>query len=199
MFLRSDLTPPLAAFDKLTVATAASLTIGVVPSGRPPPLDEAGPPRLEVVHGARAEKAHGAVELNPQDLESLNDALRAARGEPVEVRLADADGVGAKSEGLGDVGSSLDAAVENNLDVGPDGLSNGGEDVDRGGRRVELASAVVGDPPGRKWKERAEGRGRILRKEGELEKEKDKKKEERRGSLPTQRFSRRHRSSLQTV
>mmetsp|Transcript_14838 Transcript_14838/g.30293 ORF Transcript_14838/g.30293 Transcript_14838/m.30293 type:complete len:457 (+) Transcript_14838:104-1474(+) len=131
------------------VAPLARVHVGVVPGARAPALDEPRPALLEFVDCASAEEAHGAVKLDTEDLEGLDDALVASGGKTVEVGLADADGVGTEGEGLGDVGAALHAAVEDDLRVRPNGLPDRGQDVDGGGRRLELPSSVVRHPHSR--------------------------------------------------
>ena len=82
------------------------------PSSSISPPGELPAPLLEFFDRPHPKQPHRSLELIPQNVERLRDALRAARGEPEEVGLPHSDGVGAERERLGDVDAARHAAVE---------------------------------------------------------------------------------------
>ena len=66
----------------------------------------------DIRHRARPAGAHGEPQLALQDFEHPADARLPERAEPPEKRPSDADGPGAKREGLEHVGAAAEPAVD---------------------------------------------------------------------------------------
>ena len=69
----------------------------------------------------------------------------AAGAEAVQIGTADHAGARAERERAHHVLARADAAVEHDLDLGPDGVDDPGQRRDRGHGAVELPAAVIGD------------------------------------------------------
>ena len=98
--------------------------------------------------GGTAEKAKRALDIVAQDFNRTGYAGLAGGGETVDVGAADEDGAGAKTEGFDDVAAAADAAVDQNFGVAADGGDDFWKGMKRGGDRIELPAAMIGDHDG---------------------------------------------------
>ena len=102
----------------------------------------------EVVDRADPDAAHRGVNAASDDIEHVLDAGGAVGGKAPQVRPADEDRVGAKAQGLHDIGTTADTTVHHDLDVVADRCGDLGQHPDRGRRRVDIVSAMVGNRDG---------------------------------------------------
>lgn len=75
----------------------------------------------------------------------MGDAACAGDGECVQLRAANQHGARAQRQGLDDIRSAPDAAVEQERSPALNGGGDGGQGVERRWQRVERAPAVIGD------------------------------------------------------
>jgi hypothetical protein len=87
---------------------------------------------------------NGADGLVAEDFDGAVHTAAPAGHQPVQVRASHRREPGAEGDRGNDVGSGHDAGVEVHLDVPADLTNHLGEQVERDGRLVELASTVVG-------------------------------------------------------
>mmetsp|Transcript_9039 Transcript_9039/g.24344 ORF Transcript_9039/g.24344 Transcript_9039/m.24344 type:complete len:505 (-) Transcript_9039:148-1662(-) len=110
--------------------------------------DELGTHLLQLIHGSRSEQSHGALELVLENVDRLLDPRLSSSSQAVEVSLTAAHGISTERDGLGDIRSSHDTSVENDLDVWADGSADSWQGIDRWDRGLKLPSTVIGDPQG---------------------------------------------------
>lgn len=105
--------------------------------------------RHDVVHPG---EGHRPLEFLEQERQQAVDARLAARRQPVQVGAPDCAGRGTECDRLDDVRTAPDAAVADDVRAVADGVADGRDLVDGGGRTVELPPAVIGDdgPPSRR-------------------------------------------------
>ncbi len=84
-------------------------------------------------------------ELVAQYLQDADHAALAVRGETPQRRTSDRDRIRTEGERLGHVGPAPDPTVEEHGNPPVDSLDDPRQLLDRRGRGVELAPAVVGD------------------------------------------------------
>ena len=70
----------------------------------------------------------------------------ATRGKPPEVGAADKNRASTEADCFDDVAATVDAAVEQDLDLVADGVGDGGQGSDRGGGAVEVVARPSTDP-----------------------------------------------------
>src|SRR5699024_4077796 len=91
------------------------------------------------------ELAHRQLQLLVEDLQHAQPALLAGRGVAVTPGTADGDQVRPHREGLDDVVTGADPAVEDDGEIVAHGVDDRGQHADGARRGVELAATVVGD------------------------------------------------------
>ena len=99
----------------------------------------------KVMDGLAAKSDERLVDATAQDVEYVDDAGLATRGESPQIGAADEHRPGAEGKGLDDVATPADTAVEQHFDLVPDGLDDPGQGADRRRCPVEVVAAVVGD------------------------------------------------------
>src|SRR5690348_8737020 len=92
-----------------------------------------------------ADKSKAGADFVLQDLEHPRDPRIPRGSQPIEVKTADGDRVGAERDRLDDVGAAIKAAIDDDLRPAAHRLSYLRQDVERAAHVVELPSAVIGD------------------------------------------------------
>src|SRR5580704_3943863 len=100
--------------------------------------------RAQLGRRTHAEQLHGPPELFGQDVQRLVHPQLAAGHQAIQVGAPDGAGVRAERQRHRDVRTVPDARVDQHGYVRPDGRADGGDQIDRRHRPVELAPAVVG-------------------------------------------------------
>src|SRR3954471_148113 len=91
------------------------------------------------------EQRQADADLVFEDLEQPHDPRPAGRRQPVHVKPADDDAIGAENDRLDDIGAARDRAVDPDLAAPADRLDDLRHDRDRPDPLVELAPAMVRD------------------------------------------------------
>ena len=86
-----------------------------------------------------------AVDLAPEQLEHVEDAVLAGAGDAPEMRAPDQHRARAERQRLDDIDAAPEAAVDQHRRLALDRLDHSRQRADRGDRAVELAPAMVGD------------------------------------------------------
>src|SRR5580658_5793969 len=92
-----------------------------------------------------AGQRHGDVEFVADDLDGAGDTRLPAGAEAVNVGPAAQAGLRAERERAEKILPGADAAIEHDLDIGPERVGDPRQHGDRRRRAVELAAAVIGD------------------------------------------------------
>src|SRR6516225_6999629 len=100
---------------------------------------------VDIADALHPAQRHGHIELTGENVDRRGDAGLAAGAEAVDVGASDHSGPRSTRERAHHVLAGADAAVEHHLDQVAHRLHHLRQRRDRGGRTVELASAVIGD------------------------------------------------------
>src|SRR3954471_24791296 len=98
----------------------------------------------ELVDRRAAHQLHSSFDLGPHQAKGALNAGLAGRRERIKIESSGSNGFGSQRKCLQDMGSALNPAVHDDVDLVADSIDDFRQLIERGARTVELPAAMIG-------------------------------------------------------